>query len=110
MTQPSESPPEPDEVMPSAEEMRNALLLRLYNERDKLNGIALVNGLKAISDIAKQDREQPDKRDEVEPHSLLDQLQSVPPEHAIKLLKAELERLHSEIATHQAALSELEGI
>ena len=107
MTLPGESQPEPE--IPSIEEMRDALLARVYDERKSLNGNALVQALKALAVLAQQEKAEPAKANVAEPHSLLDQIQNVPAAHARKLLAAEIGRLEAELAAHQAALLELKG-
>jgi hypothetical protein len=109
LTHPNESQPAPPEEEVSLEEMRDALLKQLYKERASLKGVALVQGLKALAALVQQDKAEPEKADVAEPHSLLDQIKNVPAAHARKLLTAELARLGSETAAHQAALDELEG-
>lgn len=103
-TPPGESQPK----RVSAEEMREDLLRALYSKIDSLNGIALVNGLKAVAQLAQQEKAEPDTED-VKPHSLLEQIHALPPAHALKLLDVEIERLQGELDAHIEARDELKG-
>jgi hypothetical protein len=82
----------------------------LYARRDELKGIALVNGLKAIRDIAMQQAAEPDPDPEDDPtRSLLDKIDALPAPHAAKLLDKEIERLETELADHVAKREQLKG-
>lgn len=90
--------------------MRDEFMRLLYENRGQLKGIALVQGLKALESLVAKERSQPESADDVEPHSLLDQLHAIPPAHAVGLLTTEIARLEGELAAHQGALEEMKGL
>lgn len=93
--------------IPSAEQMRDELLLQLYNNRAELKGIALVQGIKALRDLIPP--APPPEPEDAARFSLLDQLDSLPKAEGRKLLKQEIARLTADMAAHQAAYDHLEG-
>lgn len=97
-----------DEV-PSAQEIRDRLLASLSMKLGSLQGIALVQALKAITVLAeteeaKEDAEDPD--DNRRP--LLDRVEALPAEHAAALIKQELARTDQYRADLFTALQKLE--
>lgn len=92
---------------PSTEEMRDDFLRQLHGERHSLKGIALVQALKALEALVKSEQAAPEKTEDIPPHSLLDQVGSLPVPHARKLLNTEIERLERELTDHRDALENL---
>jgi hypothetical protein len=100
---------EPEEV-PSAQEIRDRLLSALSNRLGELKGIALVQALKAITALAAiEEAEQQDSSEDDERRPLLDRLDALPPDHAAKLVKQEIERVDGYRQDLFQALQKLEA-
>ena len=102
---------EPQEV-PSAQEIRDRLMAVLSDKLGSLQGVALVQALKAITAlVAIEEQEQAAKAEEQddERRPLLDRLDALPPNHAALLVKQEIARLDAERQAYFAALQKLEG-
>lgn len=91
-----------NDAEPTAEEMRDGLLKQLYDNRDGLKGIALVQALKALAALVPPPP--PPVPEDEKPFSILDQLDSLPRAEGQKLLRREITRLRSELADMEDAL------
>lgn len=92
------------EANPTPEEMRDGLLAQLYDNRAELRGIALVQGIKALATLVPPPP--PPAPENEKPFSVLDQLDSLPKREGQRLLRQEIARLKTEVATLEAALTE----
>lgn len=93
----------------TTEEMRDAFMRQLYDQRHGLKGVALVQALKALESLLTKEQQQPEKAEDIPPHSLLDQVGSLPAAHSIVLVETEIARLDAERAAHVEALEKLKG-
>ena len=84
---------EPQEV-PSAKDIRDRLLASLSDKLGSLQGIALVQALKAITALAAiEEATEASTNEEDDRRPLLDRLDALPPDHAARLVKQEIARV-----------------
>lgn len=92
----------------STAEMRDDFTRALHEQlkAGRLQGIALVQGLKALATLAEKEKEQEGVVEDVEPWNVLDHLDALPKAHAKQLLERRISELENELASHKAALKE----
>jgi hypothetical protein len=99
----------PKEVA-SAKDIRERLMASLSDKVGSLQGVALVQALKAITAIATvQEAEQSIRDEQDDRRPILDRLDALPPDYATRLLKDEISRVDGYQQDLRDALRKLEG-